>query len=157
MMLINPYMCQNIRCDGFFAFTGLGGANRALVACVESSHIRRRRCLRQPIPQRRRPPRRPRSRPSSPRSSATYSRTPSFPSGYPLRPLRSIVSPRLAAPRLTSLACRWGRSGPAAATAATPIDSRSPSPSASTTSTVRLPRSKPLMMLLGFGLWIPRL
>ena len=109
-----------------------------------ASHIRRRRCLRPPTPPGRLPlPRRPRSHPSSPRSSTTSSRTPSFPSGYRFTPaLPRLASPRLVAHRLTSLACRWGRSGPAAATAAPPIGSRSPSLSASTTSTVTHPRSK---------------
>ena len=58
----------------------------------------------------------------------------------PLHPRSSSPSP--CTRRLTSLACRWDRSGPAAATAAPPIGSRSPSPSASTTSTVTHPRSK---------------
>ncbi|CAD6335375.1 unnamed protein product [Miscanthus lutarioriparius] len=80
--------------------------------------------------------------PSSRRSSTTSSRTPSFPSGYALPSPPALPRLRLATRRLTWLACRWDRSGPAAATAAPPIGSRSPSPSASTTSTVTHPRSK---------------
>ena len=152
MMLINPYMCQNIRCDGFFAFTGLGvqtgpwlPVSSPATSAGGDVSVRRRRGAGPHLVAPARAPRRRAAQLPTLALQASHQ-------GIPASPPLFIVSPRLAAPRLTSLACRWDRSGPAAATAATPIDSLSPSPSASTTSTVRLPRSKRLMMLLGFGL-----